>query len=191
MTDTLDTQFETAALWREEALALRGILTGCGPAEERKWAKPCYTQDGANICIIQRMKDHLALMFFKGALIADPEGLLKAQGPNSRSARRLEFTSLEQVAAQADAVRALVAAAIEVEQAGLEVEAAGEPGLPEELTEAFHEDHDFRAAFEALTPGRQRGYILHFAGAKQPATRAARIEKHRARIFEGLGMHDR
>lgn len=191
MTDTLDAQFETAALWREEALALRGILAGCPLVEARKWAKPCYTHEGANICIMQRMKDHLALMFFKGALVADPEGLLKEQGPNSRSAKRLEFTSLADINDRADAIRALVAAAIEAERAGLKPDAAGEPDLPEELTEAFGEDPGFRAAFEALTPGRQRGYILHFAGAKQPATRAARIGKHRARILDGLGLHDR
>ena len=187
----LDRQFSEAKLWREEALALRAVLLDCGLTEAMKWGKPCYGQDGANIAIIQRMKGFLALLFFKGALLDDPDGILAPQGPNSRSGYRAVFTSVQDVERMAPSIRACVRQALEVERKGLKVETSTEIDLPEELVFAFDEDPDFRAAFEALTPGRQRVYALYFSDAKQSETRTSRIEKYRQKIFDGKGFHDR
>ena len=191
MAGELDKQFEHAKRWREEALALRKVLLACGLKEERKWAKPCYVHDGDNICIIQRMNDFLALMFFKGALLDNPNKLLKAQGPNSRSAMRVTFTDVKDVTKHAAAIRALVKSAIAVENAGIEVKKPAPPKPPAELAAAFKRDAELKAAFNALTPGRRRGYILHFEGAKQPKTRAVRIEKARDKIIAGKGFNER
>lgn len=193
MPDTIETQFETATRWREEALALRAILLDCGLSEAQKWGKPCYSHDGANICIIQRFSDFLALLFFKGALIRDVDGILAPQGPNSRSGYRAVFTSAGDVEAAADSLRACVAGAIEMEKKGLKVEAPDPDDLdmPDELIDAFDADPDLRTAFDELTPGRQRGYLLHFSGAKQSATRHNRIGKARDRIMAGKGFNER
>lgn len=192
MTKTeVDKSFTKAKLWREEADALRAILLASGLDEELKWGKPCYVHDGKNIAIIQRLKDFLALMFFKGALLNDPDGVLERQGPNSRSGFRIRFTSVKDVARMKKSVKALIREAVDVEKKGLKVEKSDDLDMPEELADAFNEDPDFKAAFDALTPGRRRGYVLHFSGAKQSATRAARIEKYRDKIFDGKGFHDR
>lgn len=190
---TIDKAFDAAARWRHEALALRDILLGAGLEEQVKWNKPCYSAAGGNIVIIQRMKPFLALMFFKGALLKDPERLLQDQGPNSRSAKRLEFTTVDDILHQAAAIEALIAAAIEVEKAGLTVQRAdpSQAALPAELDQAIAADPALGDAFRALTPGRQRGYLLHFTTARQSATRAARIEKCRQHILAGKGFHDR
>jgi uncharacterized protein YdeI (YjbR/CyaY-like superfamily) len=147
---------------------------------------------GANIVIFQPFRDCCALMFFKGALLDDPDGLLREQGRNTQSALRLEFRSLDDVRAVQDALPRFVEQAIANERAGLEVRRkdTSEYEVPEELLMRFDEDPRFREAFESLTPGRQRGYLLHFSDAKKPETRAARIERYAPRIFEGLGMHD-
>lgn len=191
MTGRLDSMFSDADNWRDEAQALRAILLDCGLTEDIKWGKPCYSHDGANICIIQRMKDFLALLFFKGALVNDPDGILAPQGANSRSGYRATFTSVDDVERMAGSLRACVRDAIEVERQGLKVEKSSEIDLPEELAFAFDDDPDFRAAFEALTPGRQRGYCLYFSDAKKAETRTARIGKYRQKILAGKGFHDR
>ena len=189
----VDRSFREAERWRAEAHRLRQILLECGLAEELKWRSPCYVHDGGNICIIQRIKDFLALLFFKGALLNDPDGVLERQGPNSRSGFRVRFTSVEDVERMEGRVRALVGEAIEVERAGLKVGRAKAADLeyPAELVARFGEDPDFEAAFEGLTPGRRRGYVLHFSGAKRSRTRAARIERFRRKILDGKGFHDR
>ncbi|MCL4147611.1 UNVERIFIED_CONTAM: hypothetical protein GTU68_013675 [Idotea baltica] len=171
--------------------ALRPILIGCGLSEEIKWGKPCYSHEDANIGIMQEMKKFLALMFFKGALLNDPDGILESQGPNSRSARRVTFTSVDDVARLAETVEALVAEAVAVEQAGLEVGPAPELVLVEELQDRLDGDAKLRKAFEALTPGRRREYNLHISGAKQAKTREARIDKFVPKILEGKGFRDR
>jgi uncharacterized protein YdeI (YjbR/CyaY-like superfamily) len=171
--------------------ALHPILTAAGLSEDIKWAKPCYTHDGRNIAIMQEMKDFLALMFFKGALLDDPDGLLRSQGPNSRSARRLEFTSTEAVESAAPAIRALVAQAIAVEEAGLDAGPAPEEELAPELQERLDSDAALAAAFGALTPGRRREYNLHISGAKRPETRASRLDRCVPIIMAGKGMRDR
>ena len=189
----VDRLFIDAERWRQEVDELRGILLECGLVEEQKWGKPCYADNGKNICIIQRFKDFLALLFFKGALLKDPDGMLERQGPNSRVGYRVRFTSAQDVRRMAKSIKAYVHEAIEVEKAGREVEQreAAEIEYSEELIDTFGNDPDFKAAFERLTPGRQRGYIWHFAHAKQSKTRAARIEKNRRKIFDGKGLRDR
>lgn len=178
--------------WRDEFDALRAMLLDTELVEELKWRKPCYTADGANIVIFQPFKAHAALLFFKGALLDDPAGLLREQGRNTQSALRLEFRSLDDVRAVQEALPAFVRQAIDNERAGLSVERreTADYPVPEELLMRFDDDPRLREAFEALTPGRQRGYLLHFAGAKKPETRAARIERFAPRILDGLGMHD-
>jgi uncharacterized protein YdeI (YjbR/CyaY-like superfamily) len=179
--------------WRSEFAALRTILSNTELTEAFKWYKPCYTYAGKNIVIFQPFNDLCALMFFKGALLADPRALLREQGEHSRSSLRLEFRSPADVARTESALRDLVADAIRVEQAGLRVKNPAPPtprDYPNELAELMDADPAFRDAFERLTPGRKRGYLLHFNGAKQSATRAARIERVQDRIMEGFGMHD-
>ncbi len=191
MNPEVDAYIARSDKWPAEITALRSILLGCGLTEEIKWGKPCYTHDGANIAIVQEMKDFLALMFFKGALLADPEGVLEAQGPNSRSARRMTFTSTDDVARLADTVKAYVEEAIGVEQAGLEVGPAPEAVLAAELRDRLDQDSQLRAAFEALTPGRRREYNLYVSGAKKAETRASRVDKCAPQILAGRGLRDR
>lgn len=191
MNGKVDAYIQGSQQWRAEMAELRPILLGCGLTEELKWAKPCYGIDGKNVAIMQEMKGFLALMFFKGALIDDPEGLLESQGPNSRSALRMCFTSPEDVARHADAVRRFVQAAIDVERAGLTVEPRPALELVAELQHRIDTDVPFRIAFEALTPGRQREYHLHISDAKQAKTREERVERCAPRILAGKGLRDR
>ena len=177
--------------WQAEIAALQGILAGLGLREERKWGKPCYAMDGKNVVIIQGLKDYCALGFFQGALLEDPKKLLVQLG-QVQAARVMKFTSAQEIAAKAAAIRDYVLEAIEIEKAGLRVQTTPkELPLPEELKEKFRQDPQFKRAFEALTPGRRRGYLFHFAGAKQPATRAARIDKAAPAILEGRGFLER
>jgi uncharacterized protein YdeI (YjbR/CyaY-like superfamily) len=177
--------------WPDEMTRLRSILLSCGLTEEIKWGKPCYGHEGKNIAIVQEMKDFLALMFFKGALLSDPEGVLEEQGPNSRSARRIVFSSVDDVDRLAVTVAAYVDEAIEVEEAGLEVGPPPELVFVAELQHRLDDDPGFKAAFEALTPGRQREYNLYFSDAKQSETRAARVDKYADKILAGRGFRDR
>jgi uncharacterized protein YdeI (YjbR/CyaY-like superfamily) len=187
----VDAYIARSEKWPEEITSLRPVLLSCGLAEELKWGKPCYSHDGKNIVIVQEMNDFLALMFFKGALLNDSEGVLEEQGPNSRSARRIRFTSVDDVARLADTIKAYVDEAIDVEAAGLEVGPAPELVLAEELQKRLDQDAELRAAFESLTPGRQREYNLHVSDAKQAKTREARVDKHAPKILEGKGLRDR
>ncbi|MCB2224429.1 MAG: YdeI/OmpD-associated family protein [Actinobacteria bacterium] len=173
--------------------ALRPILLGRGLTESIKWRKPCYSHDGKNVVIVQEMKDFLALMFFEGALLTDPAGVLREQGPNSRAARRIEFTSVGDVTRLAGTVAAYVDEAIANEEAGLEVD-MGAPAdlvLVEELQRRLDDDPALEAAFESLTPGRRREYHLYVSGAKQSATRESRVERCVPRILDGKGLRDR
>ena len=137
------------------------------------------------------MRDFLALLFFKGALLKDPDGILERQGPNSRAGYRMRFTSVRDVAREAESIKVYAREAVEIEKTALKVRRGRDIAYPDELTERLAEDLVFKAAFEGLTPGRQRGYVLHFSGAKQSKTRAARIKKYRPRILQGKGIHDR
>ena len=177
--------------WRGEIEKLRSILLECGLDEALKWGKPCFSFEGKNVAIIQPFKAHCSLMFFKGALLQDTRGLLRSQGENTQSALRLEFTSEARVTKAV--VKSYVKQAIAVEQAGLEVDfkAKRELELPEELTQILQKDRRLAKAFYALTPGRQRGYVLHFTAAKQSQTRTARIEKCVPKILAGMGFNER
>lgn len=187
----VDAYIERSTQWPDVMAALRPILLESGLTEEIKWGKPCYSHAGSNIVIMQEMKAFLALMFFKGALLGDPGAVLQEQGPNSRSARRVEFTSVESVTGMADLLSAYIDEAIQVEAAGLEVGPAPERALVPELQDRLDAEPDLRHAFESLTPGRQREYNLYFSGAKQAKTRVARIEKHAPQILKGHGLRDR
>lgn len=179
-----------AKTWQGEIQKLRSVLLECGLEEEIKWGKPCFAFEGKNVAIIQPFKEMCALMFFKGALLQDTHGLLRSQGENTQSALRLEFTSEAQI--KKTVLKSYVKQAIEVEKAGLEVDfkAKRELELPDELTQKLQKDKKLAKAFGALTPGRQRGYVMHFSSAKQSSTRTGRIEKAIPRILAGKGMND-
>jgi uncharacterized protein YdeI (YjbR/CyaY-like superfamily) len=187
----VDAYLRDSEQWPDEIAALRPTLLASGLTEEIKWGKPCYSHDGKNVAIVQEMKHFLALMFFKGAVLEDPAGVLRDQGPNSRSARRIEFTSVEDVERLTTTVAAYLDEAIDVEEAGLEVDRAPAPELAAELRERLDADPALRAAFDQLTPGRQREYNLHITGAKQSSTRISRIERCADRILAGKGLRDR
>jgi len=177
--------------WRREIAELQRILSGFDLREECKWGKPCYTLDGKNVVIIQGFKEYCALGFFQGALLNDPRNLLVQLG-HVQAARVMKFTSAKEVATKAATIKAYLREAMAAEKAGLKVETKHpELPLPEELKEKFRSDPRFKRAFEALSPGRRRGYLFHFTGAKQSGTRAARIEKAMPAIFEGRGLLER
>jgi len=189
----VDSYFETATQWPAELQRLRSILQDTPLTEEFKWRGPCYTFAGGNVLILGEFKDGCRVTFFKGALLEDPDGLLGDIGDNSHAGRLLRFTDVDEIDRAEPALRDFVQQGIAAEEAGLKVEEPerGELELPDELLAAFDEVTGLQAAWEALTPGRQRGYVLHFADAKKAETRSARIEKAVPKIFEGKGMHDR
>jgi uncharacterized protein YdeI (YjbR/CyaY-like superfamily) len=186
----VDAFVSRAKAWRGEIQKLRSILLDAGLEEDLKWGKPCFAFEGKNVAIIQPFKQHCALMFFKGALLEDTHGLLRSQGQDTQSALRLEFTSETQV--KKAVVQSYVKQAVAVEKAGVKVDfkAKRELELPEELTQILQKDKKLAKAFHALTPGRQRGYVLYFKSAKQSQTRTARIEKCMPKILAGVGIHD-
>lgn len=177
--------------WRAEIGALQKILSGFDLKVECKWGKPCYTLDGRNIVLIQGFKEYCALGFFQGALLKDPKKLLVRLG-RVQAARVMKFTSAKEIAAKAATIRAYVREAVAAAKAGLKVKTKPpELPLPEELKEKFRDNPRFKRAFDALTPGRQRGYLFHFTGAKQSGTRTARIERAMPAIFAGRGFLER
>jgi uncharacterized protein YdeI (YjbR/CyaY-like superfamily) len=178
--------------WEAEIAAMRRVLAGVAMQEECKWGKPTYTVDGKNIVIIQGFKEYVALGFFQGALLKDPKKVLVQLG-QVQAGRVMKFTSAKEITAQASTIKAYVREAIAVEKAGLRMKPkkTSDFAVPEELSERFRKDPRFKRAFEALTPGRQRGYLHHFAAAKQSATRIARIDKAMPAIFEGRGFLER
>ncbi|RMG25607.1 MAG: hypothetical protein D6730_10645 [Bacteroidetes bacterium] len=178
--------------WREALQQLRKILLDCGLSETLKWSQPCYTFQQKNVVLMSAFKAYCALSFFKGALLKDPAGILHKAGPNSQAARLIRFTSPQQVLDMQPLLRAYIQEAIEIEKAGQKVRLRQQPEpMPEELKNILEEQPRLKAAFEALTPGRQRGYILYFSAPKQSKTRRARIEKYQQQILAGKGMHDR
>lgn len=187
----VDSFVDRAPAWRDEMHALRGVLHECGLDETVKWGKPCYVHDGRNIAILQPMREFLAMMFFKGSLLSDPASVLRDQGPNSRSARRLEFVSVADVTDLAATVREYVAEAIRVERSGRSVPPAPSVELAEELRHRLDDDPVLRAAFDALTPGRRREYHLYVSGARQAATRRSRVDACVPKILAGRGLRDR
>lgn len=178
--------------WRAELEQLRAILLTCPLTEVVKWRSPCYTVDDKNIVMLASLKKHCTLSFFKGALLRDTENLLVKPGPNSHHARVMPFTSVADIVARESTIKAYVDEAIANEEAGLKpdlVARDAEP-IPAEFQEQLDASPDLKAAFEALTPGRQRASILHFSGAKQSKSRAARVERYVPRILSGKGLRD-
>jgi uncharacterized protein YdeI (YjbR/CyaY-like superfamily) len=178
--------------WKAEIAAMRRVLAGLAMTEERKWGKPTYTVDGKNIVIMQGFTEYFGLGFFQGALLKDPKKVLVQLG-QVHAGRVMKFMSAKDITAKAATIKAYVREAIAVEKAGLRMKPkrTADYPVPEELRERFRRDPRFKRAFEALTPGRQRSYLYHFAAAKQSATRTARIEKAMPAIFEGRGFLER
>jgi len=189
MNPKVDEYLRKAKKWREETEKLRTVSLDCGLTEELKWGKPCYTFQKSNIVIIQGFKEFCALLFCKGALLKDPNGILKKFG--WQAARRIPFTNVREIVEMEPILKAYICEAIEAEKAGLKVNYKKKPEpIPEELQNKLDEIPALKAAFEALTPGRQRGYILYFSGAKQSKTRASRVKKCMPQILKGKGLND-
>jgi uncharacterized protein YdeI (YjbR/CyaY-like superfamily) len=181
-----------ASKWQEEFKKLRAIALDCGLEEELKWGKPCYSFQNSNIVIIQGFKEYCALLFCKGALLKDTHGILIQQTEHVQAARQLRFTNVREIVKMERTVKSYVREAIEVEKAGLEVtyKKTSEFKMPEEFRNQLDASPALKAAFDALTPGRQRGYLLYFSAAKQSKTREARVEKWTPQILKGKGLDD-
>jgi uncharacterized protein YdeI (YjbR/CyaY-like superfamily) len=188
----VDFFFKKAEKWQEEFEKLRSILLDCPLAEELKWGVPCYTFQDKNIVLMHGFKEYCALLFVKGALLKDEQGILITQTENVQSARQARFTNVQEIVALEPVLKEYVHEAIEVEASGLQVKykKTTEFSMPEEFQSILEEDPALQAAFESLTPGRQRGYLLYFSAPKQSKTRTARVEKYRQQILEGRGLND-
>lgn len=188
----VDFYFSKAKKWKGELEQLREIALGSGLTEELKWGVPCYTLGKANIVLIHDFKEYCAFLFFKGALMKDPEGLLIQQTKQVQSGRQIRFTGVQEIVKMKPALKACIRDAIAVEKAGLKVEPkkTADYEVPEEFQDKLKEDAALKRAFKALTPGRQRGYLLYFATPKQSKTRESRIEKSIQPILEGKGLND-
>jgi uncharacterized protein YdeI (YjbR/CyaY-like superfamily) len=192
MNPKVDASLKQQDRWRAELLKLREILQGSGLTEELKWGKPCYALDGKNVALLHGFKEYCAVLFHKGALLHDPGGVLVQQTRNVQAARQIRFTSVQEVTKLEETVKAYVREAIEIERAGLKVrlKRTEDLELPEEFASRLAGDARLKAAFAALTPGRQRAYIFHFSQPKLSTTRAARVQKHTPRILQKLGLDD-
>ena len=192
MNPKVDFYFNKAQKWQEEIERLRMIVLECGLPEELKWGCPCYSFQKSNIVLIHVFKEYCALLFFKGALLPDPHGVLVQQTENVQSARQVRFTSMLEIVEREAIVKSLIYEAIEVEKAGLKVELTKttEFKMPEEFQSKLDKIPALKTAFEALTPGRQRGYLLHFSAPKQSKTRESRVEKCMRKILNGKGLND-
>jgi uncharacterized protein YdeI (YjbR/CyaY-like superfamily) len=188
----VDWYFSKAEQWQEELAKLRTIVLECGLTEELKWGAPCYTFQKSNIVLIHVFKEYCALLFFKGALLKDAKGILIQQTNNVQAARQIRFTDAQQIVKLKTVVKAYIKEAIDVEKAGLKVslKPTSEFTIPEEFQSKLDKIPDLKTAFEALTPGRQRGYILHFSAPKQAKTRESRVEKCMQQILNGKGLND-
>lgn len=178
--------------WQPELKVLREMMLQGGLVEEIKWSVPCYTHRGKNIAVVAALKDHCSLSFFKGAGLDDPSGVLERPGENSQAARVLRLTSAKQIRGLGPIIEGFIRQAVALEESGYKppTTSPAQMDWPSELVRVLEGDSRLREAFEALTPGRQRGYLLYIAGAKQSKTRMDRIEKNRERILNGLGLHD-
>ena len=189
----VDAFLNGAKQWQEEFKKLRIIILDCGLTEELRWGKPCYTSQKSNVVLIHGFKEYCALLFFKGALLRDAKGILIQQTENVQAARQIRFTNVREIVKMESILKAYVQEAIEVEKAGLKVnyKKTSEFVIPEELKNRFDKFPALKTAFDALTPGRQRGYILYFSAAKQSKTRESRVAKCMKQILNGKGLDDR
>jgi len=192
MNPKVDFYFNKANKWQKEIAQLRTIVLDCGLTEELKWGCPCYVFQEKNIVLIHVFKDYCALLFFKGALLGDAKGILIQQTEHVQAARQIRFTNLREITSMKATLKAYIYEAIEVEKAGLKVKLKKTAAfkMPEEFKTKLDKTPALKKAFEALTPGRQRGYLLHFAAAKQSKTRESRIEKSTPKILNGKGLDD-
>jgi uncharacterized protein YdeI (YjbR/CyaY-like superfamily) len=192
MNPKVDFFFNKAKKWQEEFQKLRVIILDCGLTEELKWGQPCYQFEKKNIVLIHGFKEYCALLFFKGALLKDKKNILIQQTENVQAARQIRFTNVQEIVKMKTTIKAYIKEAIAVEQAGLKVEMkkTSQFTMPDEFKKRLAKNGSLKKAFNALTPGRQRGYLLHFSSAKQSKTREARIEKYVPKILEGKGLED-
>lgn len=188
----VDWYFSKAKSWKEESKKLRTVILDCGLTEELKWGKPCYKLQDSNIVLIHGFKDYCAVLFLKGVLLKDAKGILVQQTENVQAARQIRFTNLREIVKMEPILKAYIKEAIKIEKAGLEVtyKKTSEFKVPEEFQNKLNEIPALKTAFSALTPGRQRGYILYFSAAKQSKTREARVEKCVPQILKGKGLDD-
>jgi uncharacterized protein YdeI (YjbR/CyaY-like superfamily) len=192
MNPKVDWYFSKNENWEKEINKLRTIILDCGLTEELKWGCPCYTHQESNIVLIHVFKEYCAVLFFKGALLNDPNGILIQQTKNVQAARQIRFTNVKEIVKLEKLIKAYIYESIEVEEAGLKVKLkkVAEYSMPEEFQKKLDKSKALKTAFEKLTPGRQRGYLLHFSSAKQSKTREARVEKYMTKIIEGKGIDD-
>lgn len=192
MNPKVDFYFSKAEKWQKELAKLRTIVLGCQLTEELKWGVPCYTFQESNIVLIHVFKEYCALLFFKGVLLQDANGILVQQTKNVQAARQIRFTDVREIVKLKPILEAYIYEAIEVEKAGLKVnlKKTKEFDVPEEFLRKLDEVPDLKTAFDALTPGRQRAYILHFSAPKQSKTRASRVDKCMKQILNGKGLND-
>ncbi len=192
MNPKVDFFFNKASKWQDEFEKLRMIILDCGLTEELKWGQPCYLFEKKNIVLIHGFKEYCALLFFKGALLKNSRGILIQQTENVQAARQIRFTSVREIVKMEKILEAYIYEAIEVEEAGLKVslKKTKEFPMPEEFQKKLDKNATLKTAFKALTPGRQRGYLLYFSAAKQSTTRESRIEKYTKQILNGMGLND-
>jgi len=193
MNPKVDDYLNKAKKWQEEMEQLRAIALDCGLTEEFKWRSPCYTFKNKNIVLIHQFKEYCAFLFFKGALLKDNNDILIQQTENVQSARQVRFTNVEKIVEIRAILKSYIFETIELEKAGLKVtfKKTADFSIPEEFQYKLDKNPDLKMAFEALTPGRKRGYILYFSGAKQSKTRTSRVEKQTQNILNGKGLNDR
>ena len=192
MNPKVDFFFNKPSQWQQEYKQLRAIALDCNLTEELKWGCPSYTLGKGNIVLIHQFKEYCAYLFFKGALLKDPKGILIQQTENVQAARQVRFTNVKDITAMETVLKAYIKQAIKADEAGLKVEMkkTADFGMPAEFKSRLKEVPGLKSAFESLTPGRQRAYLLHFSSAKQSATRESRIEKNLDRILDGIGLDD-
>ncbi|NJN77605.1 MAG: hypothetical protein HC803_04160 [Saprospiraceae bacterium] len=192
MNPKVDKYFDRIDSWQEELETLRAFILDCGLTEELKWGVPCYTFQNGNVILLGGFKEYCVISFVKGVLLNDSEEILIQQTENSQSVRIIKFTNVQEILDMETVLKSYIYEAVEVEKAGLKVDykSNDETEFVEELVDRMAEDAAFKTAFEALTPGRQKGYNMFFAAAKQSKTRVSRIEKYTSRIFDGKGMND-
>ncbi|HEV2396392.1 MAG TPA: YdeI family protein [Candidatus Sulfotelmatobacter sp.] len=188
----VDAILRQATTWREELEALRTIVLGCGLTEELKWYQPCYTLEKKNVVLIHGFKEYCALLFFKGVLLKDPKSILIQQTENVQAGRQIRFTGVREIVKMKPTLKAYILEAIELEKAGSKVKLKKTTDfkIPGEFRKKLDELPALKAAFKALTPGRQRGYLFHFSQPKQSKTREARVEKYVPQILSGKGLDD-
>ncbi|MFW9792802.1 MAG: YdeI family protein [Candidatus Thorarchaeota archaeon] len=193
MNPKVDEFLGKAKKWQEEFEKLRMIILDCGLTEELKWGKPCYTFQKSNIVLIHGFKEYCALLFFKGALLDDAEGILISQTENTQATRQIRFTNAREIVEMEPILKAYIHEAIEVEKAGLQVDfkKTTEFTIPKEFHAKLSEIPALKTAFDSLTPGRQRAYLLYFSAPKQSKTRVSRVEKYMQKIIDGKGLNDR